>query len=151
MQFKDWATSKGLIEEESSPKEISDLLKLVDEKLNDCQIVAGTTISSSSHYSIAYNAAIACATVVLRASGYRTNENAKGGHDLLFQSLGFTVDKRGVVVAQLNKARFVRRRTTYEAVENIDARDIHKLVETIRSLRKTAEQWIRKEYPDLLP
>jgi len=149
--FKDWATSKGLVEQETSRQEIAELFKLADETLNDCRILATTVVSAHSKYVIAYNAALACAEIPLRALGYRTKEDSKGGHNLIFQALDFSVDPKGQYIAKLQAARSIRRQVTYDSVGSVGLPDVVNLIDVVSSLRNAVEKWIRKEHPKLLP
>jgi uncharacterized protein (UPF0332 family) len=150
MQFKDWAISKNLTPHQSSYAEISELLKLADNNLADCDKMLKSDISADSCHRNVYEAALPSAKAVLAASGYRVAQGADGGHDLLFQALSFTVDIRGRAVQKLQVARQQRKQVTYDSVANLDKKAVGELLGLVKSLRKAAELWITKNHPALM-
>lgn len=150
MLFKDWAVKKNFEEEETTVEEIRDLLKLADEKIKDYEIVSKTEASKDLLHSTIYSAAIPCATAVVRASGYRISKRADGGHELLFQSLSFTLDPHDKLGRALQEARLLRNRTAYEATADIKPDEIEKLVDVVRKLRVELQKWLEKHDPKLL-
>ncbi len=68
MSLHDWLKNGWLIEHQTSPQEIADLLSVADRDLDNCQ-AAG--LSPDWKLSIAYNAALQMATAALAAAGYR--------------------------------------------------------------------------------
>ena len=150
MLFKDWVAKKKFVAEQTSAEEIKDLLKLADEKIKDYETISGAAVSADLLHSTAYSAAIPCATVILRASGYRISKQTDGGHELLFQGLTFTVDTKDKYSTKLQSARLVRNHTSYEAVADIKKADIDKLFVVVRTLRADVQQWLEKHHPDFL-
>lgn len=150
MTLKDWATKYSLKEEKTSPQEIAELLKLADQKLDDCRILSGAGVSMDHYHSSVYEASLPCATAALRAEGYRVPTASDGGHSLLFQALTFTVDKKSKYLNVLQEARKTRNQTTYSFVGSHKKTDIDSLFATIRELRTDVEKWIRKEHSDLI-
>jgi hypothetical protein len=150
MLYKDWATKKKFEEQQTTAEEIRDLLKLADEKLKDCEIISETSVSADSYHSNVYSAAIPCATVILRASGYRITKQTDGGHELLFQCLGFTIDPGDKYGTSLQEARLLRNRTSYESVASIKKEDVKKLFDIVRKLRADVQRWLEKHHSELL-
>jgi len=149
--LKDWAIKYNLKEEKPSREEIADLLKLVDQKLEDCRIVAETSVSADHYHTTVYEAALPCAAAPLRAEGYRIPSASNGGHSLLFQALTFTVDKKLKYSDPLQEARKLRNQTVYTSIVSLNKPDISKLLTTVRELRGDVEKWLRKEHPELFP
>lgn len=149
--FKDFATSKNLVEHKTTPGEIKALLQLTDQKIADAKrIGADKEISDITYHESVYYAAIPCSKASLLALGYRTTKETEGGHDLLFRALGFSVDFKGRYYSALSAARKTRQQTTYDAVANLDRSHINKFLELVGNLREEVEKWIRKKYPNLL-
>jgi hypothetical protein len=90
VNLKDWAAKYSLKEEKSSREEIAELLRLADQKLEDCRILAGVPVSLDHYHSSVYEASLPIAAIPLRAEGYRAPTVTEGGHKLLFVALTFT-------------------------------------------------------------
>jgi len=69
MNLKRWLDDRSLRPHEPSVQEMADLLRIVDRDLKDASILE---LSADRRFVTAYNAALRLATIVLRASGYRT-------------------------------------------------------------------------------
>jgi hypothetical protein len=65
MTLRDWLNSNWLKEEPSSKKEIEDLFSIVDRCLKDSNV---NEISTDLRLQSAFNAALTCANIALRAS-----------------------------------------------------------------------------------
>lgn len=68
MTLQDWLSNGWLKRHTTSRKETTDLLAKVDRDIAEA---AKEEISLDWRLAIAYNACLGCATVALRASGYR--------------------------------------------------------------------------------
>lgn len=71
MSLKRWSDNGWLRRHQTSSKEISDLLEIVDRDLKD----AKTSISDDWRFGIAYNAALKLCTILLYAEGYKAERN----------------------------------------------------------------------------
>jgi uncharacterized protein (UPF0332 family) len=150
VQFKDWATSKKLTEHTSSYAELTDLLTLADNRLNDCEKMLKAGVSADTCFGNVYEAALPCAKAILAASGYRIGQDVEGGHNLLFQALSFTVDTKGHAVSKLQAARKQRQQITYTSVANLDQKTVEELLRLVEELRRAAEAWLKKNHADLM-
>ena len=74
MSLEGWKDSGWLREHETSAKEISGLMALVERDLTDA---AREEISTDWRFNIAYNAGLQLATTVLSAAGYRAGKLSK--------------------------------------------------------------------------
>jgi len=151
MKLQDWATKYHLTEEKTSPEEIAELLKLADQKLEDCRILANAGVSADHYHASVYEASLPIAAAPLRAEGYRTPKASDGGHSLLFQALTLTADKKSKYLSPLQEARKARNQTTYTSVGSHKKSDVDKLLTTVLQFRTEIENWLRKEHPELLP
>jgi uncharacterized protein (UPF0332 family) len=150
VKFKDWATSKKLTEHQSSYAEVTDLLTLADNRLNDCEKMLKSGVSADTCFANAFEAALPCAKAVLAASGYRIGQEAQGGHHLLLEALTFTVDTRSRVVSRLQSARKQRQQITYDSVANLDQKTVEGLLALVKDLRRAAEAWLKQNHRDLM-
>ncbi|HEY3125274.1 MAG TPA: hypothetical protein VGK70_14585 [Thermoanaerobaculia bacterium] len=76
MTLSDWARNGWLLSHRTSPREIGDLLGIVDRDLADSQ---ASGLSADWRLNIAYNAALQAATAALPASGYRASPSQSLG------------------------------------------------------------------------
>ena len=99
MSLSDWLKNAWLIEHETSPQEIADLLSIIDRDLNDCR---SPGLSSDWKMAIAYNAVLHVAIVGLAVEGYspRCYHSPDGGRSC-FQGLSAT-GISGVAPARLH-------------------------------------------------
>lgn len=71
MTLKQWLENSWLRRHQTRPREISDLLQIVDRDLEDAK---KGHISSDWRFGIAYNAALKLCTILLYAEGYRAEK-----------------------------------------------------------------------------
>ena len=71
MSLQKWLEYGWLRSHQSSRKETSDLLRIIDRDLQD----ATGDISADWRFGIAYNAALKLCTILLYAEGYRPEKN----------------------------------------------------------------------------
>jgi len=83
MSLEKWVEYGWLRREPTSPREIKDLLGIVDRSLADSKVDA---VSTDLRFIAAFNAALAVASTALRASGHRTVTQA-GHHVKTIESL----------------------------------------------------------------
>jgi hypothetical protein len=87
MSLEKWAEYNWLRREPTTSDEIQGLLSIVERGLRDAEV---TSISTDLRFVAAFNSALAAATVVLRARGYRTASQA-GHHVRTIESLEFSI------------------------------------------------------------
>lgn len=150
MISKTWAAEKKLEELASSPIEISNLLENADQKIRDCELISASEISTDTYQAVAFNAAILLMKAVLRASGYQTNKDTTGGHDLLIRSLAATMDPKNKYTPRLEEARKQRIQTTYIIIGNADREEADEFLALVKALRSDVEKYIRQQYPALM-
>lgn len=86
MSLRDWLVSGWLLEHRTGPREIADILAIVDRDLKDSTVRG---LSPDWRFNIAYNAALQAATAALAAAGYRAARESH--HFRVLQSLTFTL------------------------------------------------------------
>ena len=126
MSLKSWRDNDWLVEHQTSQQEISDLLKVADRDLTDCETPG---LSPDWQLSIAYNAALQTATAALAACGYRASRDAH--HYRIIQSLVHTIESDSNIINQFDQFRkketlvvmklqveFLSRKQTRKSFEN---------------------------------
>ncbi len=146
MSLKDWLKSAWLIEHESSPQEISDLLTVIDRDLADCR---SPGLSPDWQLAIAYNSALQVAIAGLAAEGYRVARESH--HYRAIQSLGFTLSCDCTLVAHLDAFRKKRNISDYERAGSVSSREAGEMMELADQLRTELIRWLKRAHPDLLP
>jgi len=122
--------ARQLRTEPSSPAEIDALLKRAAGLLTDA---GNTALGPASRFSLAYDAAFALATAVLRLAGYRADA-ARGHRAVIFQVLPHTLDAPAELWTALSAAHDRRNAVEYSAAlapTDAEARD---LVSVVRRL-----------------
>jgi hypothetical protein len=145
VSLADWARNGWLVEHQTSPKEIADLLAVADRDLTDC---TAKGLSDDWQLAIAYNAALQLATVALAACGYRVSREAH--HYRTVQSLTLTLGVDAASVAQLDSFRKKRNISDYERAGIVSSKEAHEMAEFAAELRKQIQDWLASEHPELL-
>ena len=130
----------------ATARETAELLGLADQKLADCS-AAG--LSADSTVSVAHFAVIACARAALAACGYRAS--SRSHHETSIQSLQFTI---GASQSQLSFFIAMMRKRhvgSYSRAGEVAEPEAVEMVRRTRELRQMVEDWLRANYPDLLP
>ena len=144
--MSDWARNGWLVEHQTSPQEIADLLGVADRDLRDCAV---KDLSEDWQLAIAYNAALQCATMALAACGYRAARDAH--HYRVIQSLAHTIGADANLVAQLDAFRKKRNVGDYERAGSVSETEAREMLALARTLRKRVEEWLRQNHSHLLP
>jgi hypothetical protein len=144
VSLRDWLENAWLIEHETSPAEIADLLAVADRDLEDCR---SPGLSSDWRLAIAYNAALQAAAAALAASGYRASREAH--HYRVIQSLRYTVEASQSLVGMFDKFRKKRNIGGYERAGTISEQEAQEMIALARNLRGVVEDWLRAHHPEL--
>ena len=109
MSLQDWVKNGWLVEHQSSPQEIAELLDVADRDLKECEI---SGLSPDWKLNIAYNATLQTATAALAAARYRVKGEAH--HYRVIQSLAYTIKAGATLIVQFDKFRKKRNISGYE-------------------------------------
>jgi hypothetical protein len=142
----DWARNGWLVEHQTSPQEIADLLGVADRDLRDGAV---KDLSEDWRLAIAYNAALQCATTALAACGYRASRDAY--HYRVIQSLAHTIGEDATLIAQLDTFRKKRNIGDYERAGLVSDTEAQEMLALARTLRTRVEEWLRQNHSHLLP
>lgn len=118
--------SGGLKAEPPDRQECEGLMRSATDRLRDAQT---TSLSFSSRFDLAYNAAHAAALTALRLSGYRSDKRY-----LVFQCLVHTVDASKMQVRLLALCHERRNLAEYEGYMNEDDALLAQLIESAAEL-----------------
>ena len=146
MSLSDWLKNAWLIEHETSPQEIADLLSIIDRDLNDCR---SPGLSSDWKMAIAYNAVLHVAIVGLAAEGYRVARESH--HFRAIQSLEFTLRCSSRLIAQIDAFRKKRNISDYERAGSVSDREAEEVGKLATEIQSQLLDWLRNAHPELIP
>jgi len=144
MSLEDWLRNGWLIEHETSPAEIAELLAIVERDLADCRIQG---LSPDWKLNIAYNAALQAATAVLAACGYRASKEAH--HYRVIQSLVLTIGADASLVRQFDSFRKKRNVGGYERAGTVSDQEANEMIALAERIRQEAKNWLNANHPVL--
>jgi len=120
-----------LKKEASDKREFDGLLNSAKDRLKDA---GNTSLSYSSRFDLAYNAAHGFALALLRASGYRSDKRY-----LVFQCLAHTTELSRVHIRIFSKCHEKRNLAEYEGHFEVDELLLSELIASTGTLKKYAE------------
>jgi hypothetical protein len=100
-------------------------------------------------FAIAYNAALQCAALALKAAGYEVPK-AGGAHHHTIESLRLTICDDGSIVDPLQAFRAKRGGGIYETTGVASDTEIEELRALAMNLHDRVFAWLRKAHPHLL-
>jgi hypothetical protein len=136
-----------LIPEPTSVEEISGFLLRAEQQLIDARTAS---LSATSRFSLAYDAAHAFALVALRTHGYRPGRGL-GHRIVVFSTLVHTVSSPAPECAVLLRYHTKRNSSEYAGLVNASEADARDLVEVAGSLGERVRKWLKAHRPELLP
>lgn len=145
MSLRDWLKNGWLIEHQTSPREIVDLLGIADRDLDNCQ-TAG--LSPDWKLNIAYNAALQMATAAPAAAGYRAARDAH--HYRVIQSLAYTIRADARLITQIDGFRKKRNISDYERAGVVSDQEVKEMLILAGNLRASVIKWLHTNHPKLL-
>src|SRR5436305_8224114 len=149
MSLQNWLQTGYLLEHEASVAEVRGLIGVVDRGLADAG-VAG--LSDEGRFTHAYDAALLLCKLSLHASGFEVQKRTPGHHALWINSLEFTLgDEYKATLIHLSKSSKLRHITLYDHAGVVQKQDADDLLEAARQLRTDVLNWLRSQYPNLLP
>jgi hypothetical protein len=144
MSLTDWRNNGWLVDHKTSPQEISDLLKVADRDLSDCE---SPGLSPDWQLSIAYNAALQTAAAALAACGYRASRDAH--HYRIIQSLAHTIVAEPNLINQFDKFRKKRNIGGYEAAGRISQQEADEMKKLAKELYEQIVKWLHQNHANL--
>lgn len=138
MSLQSWLADGRLRPHAGTVQETADLLRVVERDFADAGILA---LSSDRRFATAYNAALQLATIVLRASGYRTA--GVGHHWITFQTLPELIGAKMQARADyFDACRRKRNIADDVAAGEISDAESDELLAEVRAFRREVEAWL---------
>ena len=146
MTLRKWVEYGWLRPHESSREEIRNLLAVVDRDLENARI---ERLSPDWRFGIAYNAALKLCTILLYASGYRTDREL--AHKRTIDALPLILGGgRAGDANYLDACRKKRHVVEYETAGSVTDADADELIEFGAGLREEVLGWLRDKHPELI-
>ena len=146
MSLEKWVEYGWLRREPTSPREIKDLLGIVERSLADSRVEA---VSTDLRFIAAFNAALSVATTALRASGHRTVTQA-GHHVKTIESLELTIGANPKLIQRFKIFNNKRNKSVYDVAGAVSDQELEAIVKLATELRDSILTWLRKTHPELL-
>ncbi len=146
MTWKKLLEDQRVAREAPRKEELKQLRAVAERNLADAAIEG---LSTDGRFGLAYEAARALATMVVRASGYRVK--GAGAHYFTFLALEAADPKRFArFAAYFNTCRSKRNDLSYEAADVVTERELSELLGEAPVFQNLVEEWLRERYPDLV-
>jgi hypothetical protein len=146
MSLEKWEEYGWLKAEPTSRNEIKSLLAIVERDLKDANVAA---VSEDRRFEAAFNAARTAAAIALRASGFRTTNQA-GQHLKTIESLELTIGADSKLIRRMKTLSMKRNATSYDSAGNVSTQDLELAIKTALELRRDIVAWLEKRRPELL-
>ena len=146
MTLQDWLNNGWLKRHTSSPQEIRDLLEKVDRDIAEA---IKQEITLDWRLAIAYNGCLGCATIALRASGYRMPGGA-GQHYRTIQSLKFTIHPDSELIISLKAISKKRGVVSYDTAGAASSTEVEEAISLSKELRELLQRWLEEHHHELL-
>lgn len=144
MTLTEWFANRWLQRHDASPREIAELLELVDRDLADATVDA---LSADWRLSIAHNAILQLAICALAAEGYRPDRQR--AHERAILSLQWTIGLDHETVMVLDAVRRKRNLSSYERAGRATDTEASEVLRIGQELRTRVRSWLLAEHPDL--
>ncbi len=145
MTLEGWLANGWLKRHETSPREIADLLAVVDRALENATVEG---LTPDARIALAYPAALALGAAGLAAAGYHAGKDRH--HERVLDSLLHTVGVAPPTVARLHRFRRMRNEMTYERVGVVTDSEAAGFLALVGDLRAAVTGWLQTEHPPLL-
>ena len=146
MSLQQWANNGWLKAHQTSPKEIQDLLKIVERDLSDAVV---EDISADWRFGIAYNAALKLCTILIYVSGYRPEKALQ--HYRTLQALPLLLGpNRRADADYLDACRIKRNTVEYDYAGGATKKDADELIAFTQELRVDVRTWLHENHIELL-
>jgi hypothetical protein len=146
MTLNDLQSQGRLRPHKTSGKEVDDLLRLAERDLRDAR-VAG--VSTDRRFMIAYEAAVALATIPLHGAGFRTE--GAGHHQTTFLALPLVMGTELSDLADyFDTCRTKRNASAYDRSGQVSETEATELFREAMKFKEVVESWLRINHPKLV-
>lgn len=147
MSLEDWHRFQWLKKNETTVAEIEQLMAVALRGLQDSKIDA---LSVDGRFQHAYDAALQCCLIALRAEGYKVSKGS-GHHKYGIESLPLSLgDEWKETSDHIERCSRLRGQSVYERTGVVDESDVLELIETVETLYLHIGQWLKSEHPELI-
>jgi uncharacterized protein (UPF0332 family) len=116
----------------------------------DLKDAAREAVSPDWRFSIAYNAGLQLATLVLYVAGYRAGRG-ESKHYLVIQALPLVMGEHFSVLRDyLDNCRRKRNISEYDAAGTISLKEAGDVLQTVQEFKIKVENWLSQEHPEVL-
>jgi hypothetical protein len=131
----------------TSREELQGLRAAIERDLRDAALAA---LSTDNRFGLAYEAALLLAKMVVACAGYRVRGPA--AHATTFEAMRLAMGP-GIAktVAYLDRCRRKRNQLSYDVAGVVGEAEAGEILERVKTLRATVEDWIGKKHPSLVP
>lgn len=145
MSLKTWLSNGWLVEIETDPGEIRDLLAIAERDLRSCRAEG---LDTDNKFCMAYNAALQVATAALAAVGYRASRDSH--HYRVIHSLEFSMGIESNRVDLFDEFRKKRNIGEYIRPGQISELEANEMISLAEDLRVKLLEWLRTNFPHLI-
>ena len=142
MELEELVKKRILERRVTSPQEISNFLETAVRKLSEA---SNDTISNETRLVQAYHVILTCATIALRAMGYRAR-STEGKHYYSINTLRLTLNKSTQEVRYYQDLRKRRHEDIYEGLMRVSEIEMKKAVLEAKKLYDELKTWLDKNY-----
>jgi hypothetical protein len=145
MTLRQWADNGWLRPHKTSQKEVANLINIVERDLSD----AAEGISYDWRFGIAYNAALKLCTILLYASGYRSERSLQHYRTIQAMPLILGAERRNDA-EYLETCRKKRNIVEYDYVGGATEADVNELISFVQNLQHDVLGWLKKYHPEFV-
>ena len=146
MSLQEWSEDRLIESQPTSKNEIAGLLEKIDQHLIDANV---EVISLDLRLTTAYSACLKCATIALRACGYRV-PSGTGQHYLTIESLKFTIKHKSEAILFFHSIRKKRGQVSYDATATTTEIEVKDAINFANELKEIILIWLKENHPGLL-
>jgi uncharacterized protein (UPF0332 family) len=146
MSLHEWQNNGWLKPHKTSPKEIRDLLSVVDREISDA---GQPVLSVDGRFTHAYQAALQLCAALLYASGYIASRVSNHYRTIMAMPLVLG-DRRKEDAVYLDTCRNKRNEADYRLAGAISEADAKELLDFAKGFRSHVVDWIKKSHPELM-
>jgi len=129
----------------TSRREVDDLLQLAKRDLRDARVA---TVSTDRRFMIAYEAAVALATIPLHSAGFRTD--GTGHHQTTFLALPLVMGENVADLAgYLDTCRTKRNASAYNRAGQTSESEVVELPRAVSDFETAIVAWLAARHPQL--
>jgi hypothetical protein len=144
MSYESLLAEGRLRRRKTSHEDIHHLLRLAERDLADAAVPG---LSADRRFLIAYEAALALATIPLFCAGYETH--GSGHHWVTFQMLPrFMGDEYAELATYFESCRMKRNVGTYDRGGEISDSEADELLNEVADFKAKVERWLRANHPE---